>query len=126
MKTIWNKVMRLLHPITLAVILVGVAGFLLGLIIAVERQDVVVDASVAVPRVDVEMVNRVARLEAELVSRESEFADVQVELAKLRAAAPTTAAIADAESRIAGLETALANSSTEMTTLVRSARSRRP
>ena len=109
--------MRLLHPITLAVILVGVAGFLLGLIIAVERQDVVVDAPVAVPRIDVEMVNRVARLESELASRESEFAGVQAELAKLRAAAPTAAAIADAESRIADLETALANSSTEMTTL---------
>ena len=108
---------RLIHPITLSVILVGVGGFLLGLIVAVERQDTVVDTPVAVPSVDVEAVNRLRRSEAELASRETQLADAQAELVKLRAEAPTAAAIADAESRIVSLEAALANSSGELTTL---------
>jgi len=113
MNTIWYRVARLLHPITLAVILVGIAGFLLGLIVAVERQD----AAVVAPRVNVGESNRIARLETALAGRESEVTELQAELAKQRTEEPSPAVIAEADSRIAGLEAALTDKSTELSAL---------
>lgn len=113
MKTIWYRVTRLLHPITLAVILIGVAGFLLGLIVAVERQDVAVVA----PKVDVVQVDRIARLESTLADRESELAALQAELTRQRVNKPSPTVIANAERRIAGLEAALTDSTAELNAL---------
>ena len=113
MKTIWYRVTRLLHPITLAVILIGVAGFLLGLIVAVERQDVAVVA----PKVDVVQVDRIARLESTLADRESELAALQAELTRQRVNTPSPTVIANAERRIAGLEAALTDSTAELNAL---------
>jgi TolA-binding protein len=115
MKTIWHRVTRLLNPITLAVILVGVTGFLLGLIVAVERQDAVVVA----PKADVEASDRTAQLEAALASREAELTELQNQLTQLRDKASSPPAIVDANTRIASLETALANSTAELNTLQR-------
>ena len=100
MNSIWYTVTRLLHPITLAVILVGVSGFLLGLIVAVERQDVVVDA----PAFDVGAANQIARLETTLAGREAELADLQAESTRLRAVTPSSAELVDAEKQIANLK----------------------
>lgn len=106
MNTIWYRVSRLLHPITLAVILVGIAGFLLGLIVAVERQDAAV--------VNAEASSRIARLETALAGRGSEVAELQAELAAQRTEAPSSGAAAEAESRIAGVEAALLDKSTAL------------
>ena len=114
MKTIWHRVTRLLHPITLAVILIGVAGFLLGLIIAVERQDAAV---VVAPSVDVGAASRIARLETALARRETEVAELQAELVRQRAEPPTPTVDPATESRIAGLEAALADSTAELNAL---------
>lgn len=113
MKTIWYRVTRLLHPITLAVILVGIAGFLLGLIVAVERQD----AAIVAPRVDAGESSRIARLETALAGRESEVAELQAALAKRSAEAPPPAVITEAESRVAGLEAALMDKNTGLNVL---------
>ncbi len=115
MKTIWHRVTRLLHPITLAVILVGVAGFLLGLIVAVERQEVAIVA----PTTDAQAGNRIDQLEAALASREAELADLQEQLTRLRAEAPPPTANIDEKTRIASLEVALANSTAELNGLQR-------
>lgn len=106
MNTIWYRVSRLLHPITLAVILVGIAGFLLGLIVAVERQDAAV--------VNAEASSRIARLETALAGRGSEVAELQAELAEQRTEAPSSGAAAEGESRIAGVEAALLDKSTAL------------
>lgn len=122
MNMIWYRVTRLLHPITLAVILVGVAGFLLGLIVAVERQDAAVPApslEAAAPRVDTEARNRIAELEGALAARETELADLQGELSQLRAEAPPPTEMLEANNKIASLEAALANSTSELDTLQR-------
>lgn len=113
MKTIWYRVMRLLHPITLAVILVGIAGFLLGLIVAVERQD----TAIVGPRVDAGESSRIARLETALAGRDSEVAELQAELAQQRAEAPSPAETTEVESRIADLEAALMDKSTGLNVL---------
>lgn len=113
MKTILFRVTRLLHPITLAVILVGVAGFLLGLIVAVERPD----AAVGTPQVNVGEAARIARMETALAGRDSEVAELQAALEKLRVETPPSVAMAEAESRIAGVEAALEVRSAELTAL---------
>jgi hypothetical protein len=113
MKFLWNSVTRLFHPITLAVILVGIAGFLLGLIVAVERQD----AAVVAPQESVADPSRVARLETALAGRDSEVSELQAELAKQRAEAPSPEVMAEAAERITGLEAALADRSAELTAL---------
>ncbi|NKB49500.1 MAG: hypothetical protein GKS02_09060 [Alphaproteobacteria bacterium] len=133
MKAILYRVTRLLHPITLAVILVGVAGFLVGLIVAVDRQD----AAIVAPTVDVAEANHIALLAATLDRRETEISElraevanriaqlyrVQDELTQLRAAPteplapPPPPPDDDAESRIAGLESALAESTAELNAL---------
>ncbi len=105
---------RLFHPIVLAVALVGVAGFLLGLIIAVERQV----PGVVAPQADPEAENRIARLETELAQARSEVATLQGELTARQTASPSPAADADAENRIETLEAALADSSVEREALV--------
>ena len=122
MKTIWHRLTRLLHPITLAVILIGITGFLLGLIVAVERQDA---AIVATP-VGVGDSNRIGQLESELADRESELADLQAgftqlqaQLTQQRAEAPSPTEIVDAKNRIASLDVALANSTAELNGLQR-------
>ena len=122
MKKIWYRLTRLLHPITLAVILVGVAGYLLGLIVAVERQDAAVPAPSAeavAPRVDTEARNRIVELEGALAARETELAELQGQLSQLRAEAPSPAAMVDTNNKIASLEVALANSTAELDTLQR-------
>jgi hypothetical protein len=123
MKTIWYRVTRLLHPITLAVILVGVAGFLVGLIVAVERQDAAVVAPpvvappVVTPGVEVAQAGRIAELETSLARRETELGELQNEVARLRAQPAPPPVDNAAGSRIAGLEAALAESSAELNSL---------
>jgi hypothetical protein len=123
MKTIWYRVTRLLHPITLAVILIGVAGFLIGLIVAVERQDAAVVAppvaapTVAAPGVDVAQAGRIAELETMLARRETELGELQNEVARLRAQTAPPPVDNAADSRIAGLEAALAESTAELNAL---------
>jgi hypothetical protein len=123
MKTIWYRVTRLLHPITLAVILIGVAGFLIGLIVAVERQDAAVVAppvaapTVAAPGVDVAQAGRIAELETMLARRETELGELQNEVARLRAQTAPPPVDNAADSRIAGLEAALAESTAELNSL---------
>jgi hypothetical protein len=113
MKTILHRLTRLFHPITVAVILIGITGFLLGLIVAVERQDPANEA----PRVDIEASNRVAQLESALADRKSELANLQAQLTRQRAEAPSPTEIVDAKNRIASLEAALANSTAELNAL---------
>lgn len=118
MKTIWYRVMRLLHPITLAVILVGLAGFLVGLIVAVERQDAAVVAPpVVAPSVDVAQAGRIAELETTLARRETELGELQNEVTRLRARPSAPPVDNAAGSRIAGLEAALAESTAELNAL---------
>ncbi len=116
MKFFWYRVGRLLHPVTLAVILVGIAGFLIGLIVAVERQD----AAIVSPRINAEASSRIARLETALAERETEFTELQAELAKQRAdmaSAPLPTALVEAESRVTGVEAVLADSRAELKAL---------
>jgi hypothetical protein len=113
MNAIWCKVMWLLHPITLAVILVGIAGFLLGLIVVVERQDAAIVAS----HINGAEASRVARLKMAPAGRDSEVVELQAELAKQRAEAPSPEVITEAESRIVRMEAALADKSTELNAL---------
>ncbi len=129
MKNILHLVKRLFHPITLAVFLVGVGGFLFGLIFAVERQDATIVAprvdtatsrvDTVAPTVDTEASNRIAQLEGALAARETELAELQGQLSQLRAEAPSPAAMVDANNKIASLEVALANSTAELDTLQR-------
>ncbi|MFT5511456.1 MAG: hypothetical protein ACI89J_004557 [Hyphomicrobiaceae bacterium] len=114
MKTILYRVTRLFHPITLAVVLVGVAGFLLGLIVAVERQD----AALVAPAAGVEDVSRIAHLETTLAGREAEVAELQAELTRQRAEEPSPPPASDeAERRIASLEAAVVDNIAERNSL---------
>lgn len=113
MKTILYRVTRLFHPITLAVVLVGVAGFLLGLIVAVERQD----AALVAPAAEVADVSRIAHLETALAGREAEVAELQAELTQQRAEPSPSPASDEAERRIASLEAALVDNIAERNAL---------
>jgi hypothetical protein len=113
MKTILYRVTRLFHPITLAVVLVGVAGFLLGLIVAVERQD----AALVAPAAEVADVSRIAHLETALAGREAEVAELQAEVTRQRAEPSPSPASDEAERRIASLEAALVDNIAERNAL---------
>lgn len=109
MTKIWYGVTRILHPITIAVILVGVTGFLLGLIVAVERQG----AAALAPQIDGALAEQIAHLETTLESREAELAKLQTDLIDRPVEPLTSAEFSDAASRIVDLELALSDRSAD-------------
>ena len=109
------RVTRLLHPITLAVILVGVAGFLIGLIVAVEKQDAA--SSAAAPVIAIAEVNRITGLETALAGRDAEIAALKAELTRQQNAPPALPANDGADRRIASLQAALTDNLAEQKAL---------
>lgn len=113
MRGVLLKLSRLIHPITLAVILIGVGGFLLGLIVAVERQDRAQEAAQAAA------VRRIEQLDEALQKRETALTEARAALAAAQRSMPVAPAQSgevtpNVKAHIATLEKTLAERTAEL------------